>query len=267
MVKLTNIKNKAVKNFSLGMKQRLGMARAIITKPELVILDEPINGLDPVEIREIRDLIKLLNQEYGITFLISTNILGEIEQIADTIGIIKDGKMLDEVTIGDIQKKQTDYMELITSDVTKAVYILEHELQISNLKIKEENQIRVYDLSKSQKEISKVLITNDIDIEEIHRHSSSLEDCFFHQIHGVDLLTNLISLEWNKLKKHSIMIEAIIYLFSVLGTSFLFLTLIDFGFNESYESAVHLVNLIQPYGIYFVWSIIDQPSCHRRIQK
>jgi ABC-2 type transport system ATP-binding protein len=92
--------------------------------------------------------------------------------------------MLDEVTIGDIQKKQTDYMELITSDVTKAVYILEHELQISNLKIKEENQIRIYDLSSHKRKYPKVLITNDIDIEEIHRHSSSLEDYFFHQIHG-----------------------------------------------------------------------------------
>lgn len=184
MVNLKNIENKTVKHFSLGMKQRLGIARAIIIKPELVILDEPINGLDPVGIREIRDLIKLLNKEYGITFLISTHILGEIEQIADTIGVIKDGKMLNEVSIAEIQKQQTDYIELVTNDVTKAVYILEQELHLSNLKIQEENQIRIYDLSKSQSEISKTLVMNDINIEEIRRSSSSLEDYFFQQIHG-----------------------------------------------------------------------------------
>lgn len=184
MVNLKNVENKAVKNFSLGMKQRLGIARAIITKPELVILDEPINGLDPVGIREIRDLIRLLNKEYGITFLISTHILGEMEQIADTIGVIKDGKMLNEVTIENIQKQQTNYIELVTSDVKKAVYILEHELHISNLKIQEENHIRIYDLTKSQKLISKTLIDNNIDIEEIRKHNSSLEDYFFDQIHG-----------------------------------------------------------------------------------
>jgi ABC-2 type transport system ATP-binding protein len=81
LVKLHNIENKKVKEFSLGMKQRLGIARAISTKPELLVLDEPINGLDPIGIKELRDLFKLLCREYGITLLVSSHILAEMEQI------------------------------------------------------------------------------------------------------------------------------------------------------------------------------------------
>ena len=99
LVKLTNTGEKPVKDFSLGMKQRLGIARAIITKPELLILDEPINGLDPIGIKEIRELLKMLCKEYGITIIISSHILGEIEQIADTIGIIHNGRLIRELPI------------------------------------------------------------------------------------------------------------------------------------------------------------------------
>lgn len=87
LVKLHNIDNKKVKEFSLGMKQRLGIARAISTRPELLILDEPINGLDPIGIKELRDLFKLLCREYGITLLVSSHILAEMEQMSDTVEI------------------------------------------------------------------------------------------------------------------------------------------------------------------------------------
>ncbi|MFU0789072.1 MAG: ABC transporter-like protein [Virgibacillus proomii] len=105
MVHLINIDNKPVENFSLGMKQRLGIARAIITRPELLILDEPINGLDPIGIREIRNLFKLLCKEYDITMLISSHILAEIEQMADTIGVVNKGKLIEEVSLEEMRKK------------------------------------------------------------------------------------------------------------------------------------------------------------------
>lgn len=184
MVHLTGIEDKMVSDFSLGMKQRLGIVRAIITKPELIILDEPTNGLDPIGIKDIRDLIRMLNKEYGITFLLSSHILGEIEQVADRIGVIKDGKLVNEVTLADISKQRTDYIEIVTKDVEKSIYLLEYELQISNMKIVQDNRIRIYDLTLPQSEISKKLIMHDVDIEEIQKHTSTLEDYFYQQIHG-----------------------------------------------------------------------------------
>lgn len=95
-VGLDNIGNLPVSKFSLGMKQRLAIARSIIHEPELLLLDEPINGLDPVGIKEMRDLFCHLSKEYGMTIVISSHILSEIEQIADTIGIIEKGKIIKE---------------------------------------------------------------------------------------------------------------------------------------------------------------------------
>lgn len=184
LVHLKGIENKIVKDFSLGMKQRLGIARAIITKPELIILDEPTNGLDPIGIKDIRDLIRMLNKEYGITFLLSSHILGEMEQIVDRIGVIDNGKLLNEVSLGDIQQQRTDYIELLTTDLEKTVYLLEDELHISNMKIIQGNRIRIYDLARSQQDISKMLVLHDIGIEEIQKHTSSLEDYFYKQISG-----------------------------------------------------------------------------------
>lgn len=186
MVQLTGIEDKKVKDFSLGMKQRLGIARAAITKPELIVLDEPTNGLDPIGIKDMRDLVRTLNKEYGITFLLSSHILGEIEQVADRIGVIRQGKLVDEVSLSDIRQQRTDYIELVTSNVQRTAFLLEHELQISNMKIVQDNRIRIYDASISTGQISKLLISQNIEIEEIQKHKSTLEDYFYHQIQGGD---------------------------------------------------------------------------------
>lgn len=184
MVHLKGIEGKKVKDFSLGMKQRLGIGRAIITKPELIVLDEPTNGLDPIGIKDMRDLIRMLNKEYGMTFLLSSHILGEMEQVVDRIGVIRDGQLVNEVTLADIRKQQTEYIEIVTSNVEKSVYLIEYELRISNMKIVEDNRIRIYDLTLSPSEISKALILHQIDIEEIQKHTSTLEDYFYQIIHG-----------------------------------------------------------------------------------
>lgn len=184
LVNLKGIENKAVKNFSLGMKQRLGIARAIITRPEFLILDEPINGLDPIGIKEIRNLLKMLSKEYGITILISSHILGEIEQIADTIGIINNGKLIEEVTMDSIREQNTEYVEIVTKECTRAAYILENDLNISNFKIIDNTLIRIYDLKLAQKDISKTLILKGIEIEAINKKKSSLEDYFLKLLDG-----------------------------------------------------------------------------------
>jgi ABC-2 type transport system ATP-binding protein len=147
-------------------------------------LDEPTNGLDPIGIKDMRDLIRMLNKEYGITFLLSSHILGEIEQVADRIGVIQNGKLVNEVTLAEVRKQRTDYIEIVTPDTEKTAYLLEHKLRISNMKIVGDNRVRIYDVTKSQSEISKVLILHDIEIEEIQKHTSTLEDYFYHQIHG-----------------------------------------------------------------------------------
>ena len=173
-----------MKDFSLGMKQRLGIARAIITKPELLILDEPINGLDPIGIKEIRELFKMLCKEYGITIIISSHILGEIEQIADTIGVINNGRLIKEISMDKINRNQTDYIEVIVDDGKKAAFILENKLALSNFKLIDDHCIRIYESTVPQKMISKALIEHDIEIEAISRKTSSLEDYFLKLING-----------------------------------------------------------------------------------
>ncbi len=184
LVKLTNTEEKRVKDFSLGMKQRLGIARAIITKPELLILDEPINGLDPVGIKEHRELFKMLCKEYGITIIVSSHILGEIEQLVDTIGVIKNGRLITEVSMADVNRSQVDYIEVIVNDGNNAAFIIENKLNITNFKLIDGNCIRIYESTASQKVLTKTLIEHDIEIEGISKKTSSLEDYFLKLING-----------------------------------------------------------------------------------
>jgi len=184
LVQLKGIENKKVKEFSLGMKQRLGLARAMVAKPELIILDEPTNGLDPIGIKDIRDLILVLNKEYGITFLLSSHILGEMEQVVDRIGVIEQGRLIKQVALEEIRKQHTDYIELLTTDAKRTVYLLEDQLGISNMKLVQGDRIRIYDLTYTQQQISRMLIEHNIGLEEIQKRNSSLEDYFYKLIHG-----------------------------------------------------------------------------------
>lgn len=117
VLKMVGLKNttKKVKDFSLGMRQRLGLARAFLTKPKLLILDEPINGLDPIGIQEIRNLLLSLSKEHGITILISSHILSEISQIADKIGFIKNGEMVEQVSMKEIRRENINLEEYFMS--------------------------------------------------------------------------------------------------------------------------------------------------------
>ncbi|MCX7571835.1 ABC transporter ATP-binding protein [Tumebacillus sp. DT12] len=184
LVNLKGIEKKAVKEFSLGMKQRLGIARAITTKPELLILDEPINGLDPIGIKELRDLFKMLCKHYGITILISSHILGEVELIADTIAVMNDGKLLQEVSMDHVAKQTAEYIEITTNESSKAAFVLEKHLHISNVRITDEGQIRIYDCPIPQSELMKVLVLQDVAIEAVHKKKGSLEDYFLSILNG-----------------------------------------------------------------------------------
>lgn len=178
MVQLKNIDDKRVKDFSLGMKQRLAIARAIMTKPELLVLDEPINGLDPAGIKEMRELFHSLSKDYGITLLISSHILNEIEQIADTIGVIHEGKLIKQVSMEAIRGQNAEYIELVTPNRTEACAVLADELKLTNFKIINENMIRIFETGAVQKVISKTLALNDIEVESLTRKYTSLEQYF-----------------------------------------------------------------------------------------
>lgn len=178
MLGLADAGKKPVRAFSLGMRQRLGIARAILSKPELLILDEPANGLDPAGMKQIRDLLKMLRTEYGVTILVSSHILSEIESIADTIGVISHGVLKKEVTMKEISEMGLAYTELSVINVKKASYVLADKLGISNMKIVDDGKIRIYDHSIPAREVAKALALNDVDIVAIGEKAESLEDYF-----------------------------------------------------------------------------------------
>lgn len=178
MLGLSEAADKAVKNYSLGMKQRLGIARAILCRPELLVLDEPTNGLDPAGMKQIRDLFKMLCTEYGMTIFISSHILSEVENIADTIGVIHHGKMMKEISMKEISEMNTEYIELAVGDTKKAAYVLAEQLRIGNFKVLDACNVRIYDNRITTMELSKALAMNDVDIRAIGKKSEHLEDYF-----------------------------------------------------------------------------------------
>lgn len=178
MLGLAEAADKPVKKYSLGMKQRLGIARAILCKPELLILDEPTNGLDPAGMKQMRDLFQMLCREYDTTIVISSHILSEIESIADTVGVISHGNMLKEIAMKEIASMNTEYIELAVEDTARAAYVLEDKLALHNFRIIDEQTIRIYENQAATKDISKILALNEVEIISIGRHSENLEDYF-----------------------------------------------------------------------------------------
>ena len=173
IVKLYEQKDKLVKNYSLGMKQRLGIALAIIKFPKLLILDEPTNGLDPAGIQEIRELIKSLPQKYDMTVIISSHILSEIEQMATTVGIINKGKLLFEGQLTELEEDEKYLFE--TSDDALA----EQLLMRKGFELEENQSIVLKDYNKANIAAAvKVLVENDIDIYQVRMVRKSLEEVF-----------------------------------------------------------------------------------------
>lgn len=178
MLGLSDAADRPAGSYSLGMKQRLGIARAILCKPELVILDEPTNGLDPAGMKQIRDLFRMLCTEYGMTLMISSHLLPEIESIADTVGVIHHGKMMKEISMKEIAETNTAYIELAVEDTKKAAYVLAEKMQLSNFKIVNDSGIRIYEQGVTTQKISRELMANDVEIASISQHTETLEDYF-----------------------------------------------------------------------------------------
>ncbi len=177
-VDLENTREKKFKNFSLGMKQRLGIAFAILDNPDFIILDEPINGLDPLGISELRETFKRLNEEKNITILISSHILSELYLIATNFCIIEKGKVVKSLTKEELDKECSKCIIIKTDDVKKVSVILEKELKTTNYKVIDKEEIRLYDYLNHIEKVNKVLVKNDINIKQLGETGISLEDYF-----------------------------------------------------------------------------------------
>lgn len=175
---------KLFSQYSLGMKQRLAIALAIMHDPELLILDEPINGLDPIGIAEVRDFIRELCDVRGKTILISSHILSEISLLADDIGIIDHGVLLEEESIAELEQKNSKYIHFVVSDAAQASRIIEKDFNTRNFAVENDHSLRIYDTDLSVSAINRSFIENGLEVSEAHTCEDSLEDYFKHVTGG-----------------------------------------------------------------------------------
>lgn len=178
MLDLTEAAKKPVKNYSLGMKERLGIARAILCKPDMLILDEPTNGLDPAGMKQIRELLRMLCAEQGTTILVSSHILSEIENMADTIGVIHQGRMKKEISLKEIEEMSLVYIELAVSNQERAAYVLTEKLGLTNFRTLDGGVIRIYDNRVTTEELAKTLALNEVAVTALGKKAETLEDYF-----------------------------------------------------------------------------------------
>lgn len=178
LVRLTDVKNKKFRKFSLGMKQRLGIAFAVLDNPDLVILDEPINGLDPIGISELRDTFRKLNQERGITLIISSHILSELYAVANRFLFIDNGRVIKEITKQELDLECSRCIIVKTDDVKKTAIILESELNITDYQVIDTEEIRIYDENAKTDELNKAIVRGGVNISQIYESGVSLEDYF-----------------------------------------------------------------------------------------
>ncbi|MDF2677421.1 MAG: ABC-type multidrug transport system, ATPase component [Bacillota bacterium] len=177
IVGLEKEKNKKVKKYSLGMKQRLAIARAFINHPKIVILDEPTNGLDPIGVVEIRNLIKELSVKENINFIICSHILSEIQELCNKVSIINKGELISEGYVKDLLKQEFDEYYIDTSDLQKAKVILEKFEVVKSINI-HDNIIKISIDKGKIGEVNKKLALNNIDITSIKKKENTLESYF-----------------------------------------------------------------------------------------
>ncbi len=182
-VGLADVGKKKVKKFSLGMKQRLGIALALAGNPDLVILDEPINGLDPQGIAEIRETLLRLNQEKNITFIISSHILEELSKIASNYGMIHDGVLLQEMTREELLSKCSERIELKTNDTRKACTVLEG-MGIEKYKVVDADTIQIFERLNDGGDITMALAGNGVKTMGITVKNEALEDYYLNLTGG-----------------------------------------------------------------------------------
>ncbi len=178
LVNLPYRDKKLFSQYSLGMKQRLAIALAVMHDPAVLVLDEPINGLDPIGIAEIRSFIRELCDVRGKTILISSHILSEISLLADDIGIIDHGKLLEEESLDELEQKNRHYIHFTVSDSRKAAHLLETVFQTRIFKIRDKNNIQLMEVNLPVASITRCFVENGLEVSEAHLCEDTLEDYF-----------------------------------------------------------------------------------------
>lgn len=184
-VKLANTGKKKFKTFSLGMKQRLGLALALMNRPDLLLLDEPINGLDPEGIVEFRNLLLELNRQYQTTILISSHILSELQNLATCYGFLDSGRMLEQISAARLREKCRDCLELKVDDAPRAAALLERELGVRDFEVLPGGTIRLYEGLDQPQRVTGLLIGQGIALYGLEQRGADLEDYFLNLIGGV----------------------------------------------------------------------------------
>lgn len=183
LVKLTDVKDRKFRKFSLGMKQRLGIAFAMLDNPDLIILDEPINGLDPIGISELRETFRKLNEERGITLVISSHILTELYAVANRFLFIENGRVLKEVTKDELDLECSRCIVVRSDDTKRGAMMIEDKLGINDFKVIDDREIRIYKPNTDPAEVNQALVTGGLRVSEIFESGVSLED-YFKQLVG-----------------------------------------------------------------------------------
>jgi len=185
LVNLADTGKKKFKTFSLGMKQRLGLALALMNRPDLLLLDEPINGLDPEGIVEFRNLLLELNRQYQTTILISSHILPELQNLATCYGFIDKGHMLEQISSANLAEKCRDCLELRTDDPPRAAALMEQELQLRDFEVLPGGVIRLYEGIDQPQRVTRLLVSQGIALYGMEHRGANLEDYFLNLIGGI----------------------------------------------------------------------------------
>ncbi|HZG17175.1 MAG TPA: ATP-binding cassette domain-containing protein [Candidatus Bathyarchaeia archaeon] len=184
LVGLQEAGKKKAKHFSVGMKQRLGIAIALLGDPEFLILDEPTTGLDPMGVMSLRELLKRLHAENETTILISTHILSELHLLATHYGIIHKGKLLEQLTANELDEKCKQYLHIKVNDASMAATIIDQELHTSNFEVMPDGVIRLYQFVQDPGMVSSILYKAGLTIEQFMPRGEDLESYFASRIKG-----------------------------------------------------------------------------------